>query len=80
MRPTKKGKVRVQWSAAVHFMRNRGWETLINESVQKGWKRDVLLDNSRWTHAANGGLVLLAYVCLHGTPGGLTGGDMKRLR
>ena len=70
-----KGKVRLECAAAVHLMRNKGWETLIDECVHKGggWKGDVLQDNCGWTYAASGGLVLVPCVCLHGRHGGLLG-------
>ena len=34
---SEKGRIRLECPAAVHLIRNKGWETRIDECVHRGW-------------------------------------------
>ena len=75
-----KGKVRMECAAAIHFMRNRGWDKIIDACLQQPSLRQHQVGEKFGSRCAKcGGRILQACVYTlgvpHGSPGPTWGGS-----
>ena len=72
-----KGKVRMECAAAIHFMRNRGWEKVIDARLQHPSVKHHHVVGKSWESVCNTWWENFASMCVFA---GVPGADLGRLR
>ena len=80
-RVNSKGKVRMDGAAAIHFMRNRGWEKIIDACLQQPSVRQHQVGGKSWESVCKTWWKNFASMCVYAWPSAwFSGADLGRLR
>ena len=76
-----KGKVRMECAAAIHFVRNRGWDTIINARLQQPSVRQHQVGGKSWESVCKTWWEIFASMCVYAWRSAwFSGADLGRLR
>ena len=76
-----KGKVRMECAAAIHFMRNRGWEKIIDACLEQPSVRQHQVGGKSWESVCKTWWENFASMCVYTWRSAwLSGADLGRLR
>ena len=76
-----KGEILLECAAAVHLMRNKGWETLIDECVHKGGMEGGRVARQLWVDVCRKWWTNFSAMCVFAwQTRWFTGGDLKWFR